>query len=154
MKREVVRFAINYTQYLYPDGSAAPDMPEEYANDPGRLFSWYRDMVLTRIFDKKAIALQRQGQIGTFAASEGEEAVGVGYASAMSAIDIHVPHYRQTAALITLASENEKVDAMVRSLLFWAGDTRANDPISPCRSLDFPPSIPILNSALAQELAR
>ncbi len=148
MRKEVARFTINYTQYLFPDGTMDPDTPEELTNNTDQLMGWYRDMVLTRVFDKKAISMQRQGQLGTFAASEGEEAVGVGYASAMSAIDIHVPHYRQTAALITFARDGEKIDAMVRSLLFWLGDTRANDPISPCRNLDFPPAIPIASQTL------
>ena len=40
-------------------------------------------MVLTRAFDKKAIALQRTGQLGTFASSLGQEAIGVGVAAAM-----------------------------------------------------------------------
>ncbi|MDP3735202.1 MAG: thiamine pyrophosphate-dependent enzyme [bacterium] len=148
MRKEVARFTINYTQYLSPDGTVTSDIPEALTYDTDRLVVWYRDMVLTRVFDKKAIALQRQGQLGTFACSEGEEAVGVGYASAMSTVDIHIPHYRQTAALITFAEGDKKIDAMVRSLLFWLGDTRANDPLSLYHSLDFPPAIPIASQTL------
>jgi Pyruvate/2-oxoglutarate dehydrogenase complex, dehydrogenase (E1) component, eukaryotic type, alpha subunit len=40
-------------------------------------------MVLLRLFDKKAVALQRTGRLGTYAVSLGQEAVSVGIAAAM-----------------------------------------------------------------------
>jgi Dehydrogenase E1 component len=43
----------------------------------------YRAMVLLRLFDRKAVALQRTGRLGTYAVSLGQEAVSVGIASAM-----------------------------------------------------------------------
>ena len=68
------------------------------AKDIERLVGFYRAMTLTRIFDAKAIALQRTGKIGTFASALGQEAVGVGTASAMRPEDVLVPSYRDHAA--------------------------------------------------------
>jgi hypothetical protein len=59
--------------------------PSRFARDPAALLPLYRAMVLTRQFDLKAIAMQRTGQIGTFASALGQEAIGVGVATAMRA---------------------------------------------------------------------
>ena len=50
--------------------------------DPELLLSFYRTMVLIRQFDKKAVALQRTGQMGTYPSCLGQEAfsTGIGYA--------------------------------------------------------------------------
>jgi hypothetical protein len=51
--------------------------------------------VLLRLFDKKAVALQRTGRLGTYAVSLGQEAVSVGIASAMWEEDV----FRYTQAI-------------------------------------------------------
>lgn len=100
-----------------------------------RLVAFYRAMVLTRTFDKKAIALQRTGKLGTFASSLGQEAVGVGVASAMRPEDVFVPTYRDHAAQLVRGV------TMVESLLYWGGDERGSD-FAGAR-LDFPNCVPI-----------
>src|SRR3977135_3749161 len=65
---------------------------------PARLLvRLYRAMVLVRAFDVKAVALQRTGRLGTYAASLGQEAVSVGAASAMRNEDVLLPSYRDNA---------------------------------------------------------
>src|SRR5208282_1771201 len=96
-KRSIAQFAVDYTQYLAPDGRALGPLPS-FAEDAANLVPLYRSMVLTRAFDAKAIALQRTGRLGTFASSLGQEAVGVGAASAMRADDVLVPSFRDQAA--------------------------------------------------------
>jgi len=81
----ITSLQIEFIRYLGPDGEALAPLPE-FARDPAALVPLYRAMVLTRTFDAKAIALQRTGKLGTFASSLGQEAVGVGVASAMSAV--------------------------------------------------------------------
>ena len=54
-------------------------------------------MLLTRLFDQKAVALQRTGRIGTYAPTLGQEAIGVAIGSQMRAEDVLVPYYRDTA---------------------------------------------------------
>ncbi|PIQ40366.1 MAG: pyruvate dehydrogenase (acetyl-transferring) E1 component subunit alpha, partial [Thalassolituus sp. CG17_big_fil_post_rev_8_21_14_2_50_53_8] len=44
---------------------------------PEPLLRAYEWMMLTRMFDQKAVALQRTGQLGTFPSSVGQEAIGV-----------------------------------------------------------------------------
>ena len=92
-------------------------------------------MVLTRAFDAKAVALQRTGRLGTFASSLGQEAVGVGAASAMAADDVLVPSFRDQAAQLWRGV------TPVELLLYWGGDERGSDFAGP--RADFPISVPV-----------
>jgi 2-oxoisovalerate dehydrogenase E1 component alpha subunit len=91
------RFEIEHLSYIDPEGMPVQSLPE-FAQDTELLVSLYRAMVLTRAFDTRAIALQRTGQLGTFASSFGQEAVGTGVASAMREDDVLVPYYRDHGA--------------------------------------------------------
>jgi 2-oxoisovalerate dehydrogenase E1 component alpha subunit len=72
---------------LAPDGSIDQQLPA-FASDTRLLVRLYRAMVLVRASDVKAVALQRTGRLGTYAASLGQEAVSVGTASAMRDEDV------------------------------------------------------------------
>lgn len=121
-------------RYLGEDGALAVQNAAA-ADDAALLLGFYRAMSLTRTFDKKAVALQRVGKLGTFASSLGQEAVGVGVASAMRAEDVLVPTYRDHAAQLLRGV------TMVESLLYWGGDERGSNFAGP-RS-DFPNNVPI-----------
>ncbi|HEX7907693.1 MAG TPA: pyruvate dehydrogenase (acetyl-transferring) E1 component subunit alpha [Paraburkholderia sp.] len=127
-------FHIGYTQYLGPNGEPVQPLPG-FARDPAALLPLYRAMVLTRAFDTKAVALQRTGKLGTFASSVGQEAIGVGIASAMQAEDVLFPSYRDHAAQLLRGV------TMTESLLYWGGDERGSD-FSVPRD-DFPNCVPI-----------
>lgn len=139
MKKEVARFAITYTQYLKEDGTMHEDFPPELKTSE-ILTPWYKMMMLTRVFDGKAINLQRSGRMGTYASCEGQEAIGVGLAGAMQEGDVFTSTYREHAAHIMRARAPEI--AMTRILLSWGGDERGHirDGIS---KDDFPACIPI-----------
>ena len=81
-------------QLLTPEGefSAHPGYPDQ--PDPDRLRTWYRDMVLVRRFDGEAVSLQRQGQLGLWASSLGQEAAQVGSGQALAPQDYAFPTYR------------------------------------------------------------
>ncbi|EIP84513.1 pdhA [Burkholderia humptydooensis MSMB43] len=130
----VASFDIDYTQYLGPDGEPVQPLPA-FAQDAAALLPLYRAMVLTRAFDTKAVALQRTGKIGTFASSIGQEAIGVGVASAMRADDVLFPSYRDHAAQFLRGV------TMTESLLYWGGDERGSD--FTAARLDFPNCVPI-----------
>ncbi|WP_179401273.1 pyruvate dehydrogenase (acetyl-transferring) E1 component subunit alpha [Burkholderia guangdongensis] len=130
----VARFHIDHTQYLGPDGEPVQPFPP-FAQDPAALLPLYRAMVLTRTFDAKAVALQRTGKLGTFASSVGQEAIGVGVASAMQTDDVLFPSYRDHAAQLLRGV------TMVESLLYWGGDERGSNFSAVPR--DFPNCVPI-----------
>ncbi|MFC3107072.1 pyruvate dehydrogenase (acetyl-transferring) E1 component subunit alpha [Undibacterium arcticum] len=132
----VARFEIEYTQFLDPQGQATRPWPE-FAQDPANLIAMYRAMVQTRLFDTKAIALQRTGKLGTFASSLGQEAIGVGLAGAMRPEDALFPSYRDHAAQFMRGV------TMTESLLYWSGDEAGSNFAVPRN--DFPNCVPIGN---------
>ncbi|MGH8924140.1 MAG: pyruvate dehydrogenase (acetyl-transferring) E1 component subunit alpha [Acidimicrobiia bacterium] len=79
-------------QLLAPDGKPTdPDL----ALSESLLAEMYRLMVLSREFDRRMLALQRQGRIGTYPMLEGQEAVQVGSALALASNDFVFPSYRE-----------------------------------------------------------
>lgn len=88
-------------QLLTPDGRFQPSDPageylpylERLAEDDYRRF--YRDMVRVRAFDNEAANLQRQGQLGLWVPSHGQEAAQVGSAHAARPQDSLFPSYRE-----------------------------------------------------------
>ena len=79
----IADFEIQYSQFLGPDGKPSADLPE-FAKDPEALIDLYRHMTETRVFDTKAINLQRTGKLGTYASCLGHEATHIGIAAAMA----------------------------------------------------------------------
>lgn len=134
----VARFEIGLSRFLDPEGNPAQDLPA-FAGDAKALTTLYRDMVLTRTFDEKAIALQRTGRLGTYASSLGQEAVGVGIAHAMQPDDILVPSFREHGAQLVRGVTPREL------FLFWGGDERGNDFAVPRE--DFPNAIPVASHA-------
>ncbi len=62
----------------------------------------YTFMVTTRVADTKALKLQRQGRMGTFAQSLGHEACQVGSAYALEPNDWTFPYFRDLGTYVTL----------------------------------------------------
>src|SRR6476620_1859097 len=97
--------------------------------------SFYRHMLRIRTFDKKAVTLQRQGRLGTYALFEGQEAAQVGSALALKDHDWLFPTYRDHGATLTFGAD------MVRTFLYWNGRTEGCVP--PEGKRIFPPAVPI-----------
>src|SRR2546425_3099788 len=74
----------------------------EKDKDPGLseddLQTLYRTMLLTRLLDERMVKFQRQGRIGFYIGSTGEEAAIVGAAFAMGREDWLVPAYPELGA--------------------------------------------------------
>ncbi|WP_349571337.1 pyruvate dehydrogenase (acetyl-transferring) E1 component subunit alpha [Azotobacter salinestris] len=130
-----------YTRYLAPDGRPVAELPG-WADDFNLLTRLYRQMVLTRLFDQKAVALQRTGRIGTYAPTLGQEAIGVAIGSLMQDEDVLVPYYRDTAVQLMRGVRMEEI------LLYWGGDERGSDFVDPRAAQDFPICVPIATQAL------
>ncbi len=77
---------------LSEDGSLVGEDP---GLPPDQLAEMYRLLHLARQFDRRMLALQRQGRIGTYAMAEGQEAVQIGSAMAMAPHDYVYPSYRE-----------------------------------------------------------
>lgn len=138
-RRTVARFAVDRVEILGEDGRVRGELPD-FAKDPAALVPLYRAMVLTRTFDAKAIALQRTGRLGTYASVLGQEAVGVGAASAMRADDILLPSFREHGAQLWRGV------TLVELFLYWGGDERGSDFAGPRE--DFPVCIPVAGHTL------
>jgi len=82
-------------QLLTPEGERVshPDYAIELTDD--ELKSLYHDLVMVRRVDVEATALQRQGELGIWAALLGQEAAQVGSARAMAPDDYAFPTYRE-----------------------------------------------------------
>jgi pyruvate dehydrogenase E1 component alpha subunit len=74
----------------------------------------YELMLLTRIFDAQAVNLQRQGRIGFYVPSEGEEAAEVGSILALGPDDWVFPDYRASGIMI---GRGMSLDTMLAQLM-------------------------------------
>jgi pyruvate dehydrogenase E1 component alpha subunit len=79
------------------DGDKIPDAPVPDGLSEKDLIELYRWLVLLRTFDERAVALQRQGRIGTYALYWGEEGTQAGALYACDDADWVFPSYRQNA---------------------------------------------------------
>ena len=82
-------------QLLTPEGELVTH--ESYSLDltHAQYKSLYREMVSVRRLDQEATALQRQGELGLWASSLGQEAAQVGSAFALEKNDFAFPTYRE-----------------------------------------------------------
>lgn len=78
----------------------------------------YELMVLARTFDRRALALQREGRLGTYPSSTGQEAAQVGSAMALSPADWVFPAFREMGVQLTLGLPIHRI------FQFWSGDER------------------------------
>lgn len=133
-------FEIEYLQYLDEDGNLVRDDLPAIARDVRQLVELYKLMLYVRIFDAKAVALQRTGKLGTYASCLGHEAAHVAIGSAMQEDDVFAPMYREYGAQFLRGVKPREV------LLYWGGDERGNDFSGPAH--DFAWCVPIATQAL------
>jgi pyruvate dehydrogenase E1 component alpha subunit len=111
-------FKAGLTKYMFQilaeDGRVAPE--HEPKLTPSELQKLYSLMVTTRAADLKALKLQRQGRMGTFAPSLGHEACQVGSAFALQSKDWVFPYFRDLGTYITLGLP------LKNYYLYWMGN--------------------------------
>jgi len=78
----------------------------------------YELMILCRGFDSRALSLQREGRLGTYASVLGQEASQVGSALALEKTDWVFPSFREMGVYITLGYP------MYMLYQYWSGDER------------------------------
>jgi pyruvate dehydrogenase E1 component alpha subunit len=118
-------------QILAPDGSLVADPP--LSVDAVR--DLYEQMVISRVYDHKASAMQRQGRLATYAQFEGQEACQIGSVAPLRQQDWVVGTYRDPAAMWAHGYP------MVNLILGRTGDERGGRPPEDVKVL--PPSITV-----------
>jgi TPP-dependent pyruvate/acetoin dehydrogenase alpha subunit len=84
-------------QLLDPNGKLTGEAP---ALDAERLRALHLGMLRARVLDERMLNLQRQGRIGFYAESRGQEAAVVGAVAALEARDYVVPAHREVGAAL------------------------------------------------------
>jgi 2-oxoisovalerate dehydrogenase E1 component alpha subunit len=135
----VAEFKIDYRQILDPKGQLVAPLPR-FAEDLDEVVKMYAAMTRVRVFDTKAVNLQRTGQLGTYAPSLGHEATHVGIGAAMRPEDVLAPVYRE------FGTQLWRGVTMTEILTYWGGDERGNDFAGPRG--DFPWCVPIATQTL------
>jgi 2-oxoisovalerate dehydrogenase E1 component alpha subunit len=119
-------------QLLSPAGSLVEnDATAEYvpyveALTDDELREFHRVMVVTRAFDLEATNLQRQGQMGLWVPSLGQEAAQVGSAFAMRPQDHIFPSYREHAVGMIRGLDMLDIIRMLRGVTHGGWDSKAN----------------------------
>lgn len=134
----VNEFKIKYLQYLNSDNNIIKPFPQDIKDDT--LINLYKQMVLTRAFDAKAINLQRTGKLGTFPAATGQEAIAVGIGYSMAKSDILCPYYRDQGTSMMRGVKMSDI------LSYWGGDERGSNHAN--NREDLPVCIPIATQCL------
>jgi pyruvate dehydrogenase E1 component alpha subunit len=89
---------VEYLSILDEQGQADKTLLPDLAGE--ELQRFHRTMLLSRRFDERLLSLQRQGRIGTFAPTKGQEASQIGAVAALQKEDWVVPSFRELAATI------------------------------------------------------
>lgn len=135
----VADFKIEYRRILDPQGRAVAPLPR-FAADLDEVVKMYEAMTRVRVFDAKAVNLQRTGQLGTYPSSLGHEATHVGIGAAMRPEDVLAPVYRE------FGTQLWRGVTMTEILTYWGGDERGNDFAGPRH--DFAWCVPIATQTL------
>ncbi|MBX9243900.1 pyruvate dehydrogenase (acetyl-transferring) E1 component subunit alpha [Actinotalea ferrariae] len=117
-------------QLLTPTGELRdhPEYSPRIAHlDPDALRGLYRDMVLVRRFDSESTALQRQGELGLFPQSLGQEAAQVGSGRALAPQDYAFPSYREHGVAWTRGLDMADILKQFRGVDHGGWDTEAHN---------------------------
>jgi pyruvate dehydrogenase E1 component alpha subunit len=134
----VAEFSIDSLQVLDEDGSVDGDLVPALTDET--LVELYRQMRRSRRLDERAIALQRRGELGTYAPAIGQEAAQVGSAAALDPGDWIVPAFREQIVYLLRGTPLHKI--------FWYAMGMEEGAEIPEDSNIMPPSIPVGSQAL------
>jgi len=94
------------------DESLMPPLSDE------QIKKMYELLVLSRAFDQRALNLQREGRLGTYASILGQEASQIGSAFALEKSDWIFPSFREMGVYITMGYPLHML------FQYWSGDER------------------------------
>ena len=114
----IEEFNVSRLQILDEGGNVDKKLEPEIA--PEELLRIYRAMLFAREADQRMLKMQRQGRIGTFGPSTGQEACAVGAAAAMDESDWMVGAFRELGARLW------RGEPLVNSFLYYNGYEEGN----------------------------
>jgi pyruvate dehydrogenase E1 component alpha subunit len=118
MSEEVlVSFEVRHLSILDETGNVDQELMPPLP-DP-EIWRMYEMMVLARTYDERAVALQREGRLGTYPPIVGQEASQVGSAFAITPTDWVFPSFREMGMHLTLGFPISQL------FQYWTGDERA-----------------------------
>src|SRR5690606_24798775 len=130
---------IKYRQILDPTGRVHGELPD-FAKDAAELLKMYGAMLRARVFDGKAVNLQRTGKLGTDAPCLGQEATHVGVGAALRPEHSVAIVYRESDTMFWRGVR------MLEVPLYWGGHESGNN--SAGHAHDFPWCVPIATHTL------
>jgi pyruvate dehydrogenase E1 component alpha subunit len=137
----VAQFEVRHTRLLDADGHLRAPLPEAFS-DARALTSMYEEMLALRLFDAKAVALQRTGRLGTYPSCLGQEATAIALGRTMAREDVLLGTYRETGTMLARGVRMSEI------LLYWSGDERGSAYAGPdAPKEDFPICVPIATHA-------
>ncbi len=116
MEKVIGEFDVKYLQILDENGNCDEKNKPKISDDV--LKEMYRFLILTKTFDDKALKLQRQGRMGTYAPMRGQEACQIGSAFAMQKNDWVFPAFRENGVYMIKGVAPEML------YRYWIGDER------------------------------
>lgn len=109
-------FQITRVEILDEQGNVDESlMPSLSDDDLRRVYDLF---ILCRTFDQRALNLQREGRLGTYASILGQEASQIGSALAIEKTDWVFPSFREMGVFLTMGYPLHMV------FQYWAGDER------------------------------
>lgn len=109
-------FEVHRLIVLDPEGNVDSELVPELSEElMGRM---YQGMLLVRAFDQRALVLQREGRLGTYPPSLGQEASQIGSALALEPSDWVFPSFREIGVHLALGYP------MAQLFQYWSGDER------------------------------
>ena len=112
----IANFSVRRLSILDETGKADESLLPQLTE--AELRRMYEAMVLARTFDERAVALQREGRLGTYPPIVGQEAAQIGSALALTPAEWIFPSFREMGVHLTLGYP------AVQLLQYWTGDER------------------------------
>jgi len=134
--------------YAVMDAQGQVGAGQDPGLDPALLTRLYENMLLVRTLDARMMNLQRQGRIGFFGTTTGEEAAVLGSVAALRDTDWIFPALRQGAALLW---RGFALRAYVAQLIGNTGDV-LNGHQMPCHYADRAVNVVSWSSCIATQL--
>lgn len=129
----IEKIEVKYLQIINEKGEADSSLMPPLSDSEIKRF--FETMLLARAFNQRALSLQREGRIGTYASIFGQEASQIGSAFALDKEDWIFPTFRESGVLV---ARGYPLWMLYR---YWAGDERGMQ--APEGMNIFPMSVPV-----------